>query len=174
MPLKKKTPKAVGFKLFPDHFTRKNQFVMQQLLADSRVKANESHIVSAVEGFIIRHVVSCLMCCVILQKIVLRRENYLGVYISKLRADKTGHYLNKSLDDVAVHVDPSAFQCFLEYYDQVYEFHYVTYEELANDHTSDVAIKDVLRFLGVDDRVAPPALDLTIKQVLPLMTDELL
>ena len=123
MPLKKKTPKAVGFKLFPDHFTRKNQFVMQQLLADSRVKANESHIVSAVEGFIIRHVVSCLMCCVILQKIVLRRENYLGVYISKLRADKTGHYLNKSLDDVAVHVDPSAFQCFLEYYDQVYEFY---------------------------------------------------
>jgi hypothetical protein len=45
---------------------------------------------------------------------------------------------------------------------------------LANDHTSDVAIKDVLRFLGVDDRVAPPALDLTVKQVLPLMTDELL
>ena len=63
------------------------------------------------------------MCCVISQKIVLRRENYLGVYISKLRADKTGHYLNKSLDDVAVHVDPSAFQCFLEYYDQVYEFY---------------------------------------------------
>ena len=54
------------------------------------------------------------------------------------------------------------------------QVHYVTYEELANDHTSDVAIKDILRFLGVDDRVAPPALDLTVKQVLPLMADELL
>ena len=55
----KKTWGAVGFKLFPDHWMRHNECALQQLLGDTRVK-----------------------------KIILKRENVLDVYISKLRSDK--------------------------------------------------------------------------------------
>ena len=59
----------MGFKLFPDHWTGGNEETLKRVLADRRIK-----------------------------KIILRREDYLAVYASKLRADKTGAYIRKSLD----------------------------------------------------------------------------
>lgn len=90
-PLKKKCWKAVGFKLFPDHWTDDNDEILKRVLADRRIK-----------------------------KIVLRREDYLAVYASKLRADKTGAYIKKSLDGILLHIDLSAFDKFIRYYDAWY------------------------------------------------------
>ena len=47
----------------------------------------------------------------------------------------------------------------------LFQVHFVTYEELANPCTADESIRDICRFLGVDDSVAPPALSVTVKQV---------
>jgi len=58
--MNKKDATSVGFKLFPDHFTTASESALRQVLADGRIK-----------------------------KIILRRENYLDVYVSKLRADMT-------------------------------------------------------------------------------------
>lgn len=143
-PRSKKAWRAAGFKLFPDHWTRHNERALQQLLGDARVK-----------------------------KIILRRENVLDVYISKLRSDRTGHYVSKPLDSIHVNVDPAAFSAFIHYYDACYDFlescvsgqdvHRVTYDQLV-DGDGDAAIKAVLSFLGVDSSTAPPALAVTVKQ----------
>ena len=93
-PLKKKCWKAVGFKLFPDHWTANNEETLRRVLADRRIK-----------------------------KIVLRREDYLAVYASKLRADKTGAYIKKSLDGIPLHIDLSAFDKFIAYYDACYAYY---------------------------------------------------
>jgi hypothetical protein len=74
---------AIGFKLFPEHWTDATSPALRRLLADARVK-----------------------------KIILRRESVLEVYVSKLRADKSGRYLGTPLDDIAVHVDPAALDAF--------------------------------------------------------------
>lgn len=93
-PLKRKCWKAVGFKLFPDHWNGDNQETLKRVLADKRIK-----------------------------KIVLRREDYLAVYASKLRADKTGAYIKKSLDDIPLHINLSAFDHFIRYYDACYAYY---------------------------------------------------
>jgi glycosyltransferase involved in cell wall biosynthesis len=144
-PSLKKTWRAVGFKLFPDHWTRNNERALQQLLGDARIK-----------------------------KIILSRDNVMDVYISKLRSDKSGHYISKSLDSIRVDVDPAAFAAFIDYYDACYEFyegcvagqdvHRVTYEQLVDVHGGDEAVKAVLSFLGVESSAAPPALKVTVKQ----------
>jgi LPS sulfotransferase NodH len=137
---------AVGLKLFPDHWTSSNQLAMRQLLADPRVA-----------------------------KVILRRPNVLRVYVSKLRADKTGLYLCRSLDGVRVHVEPAALAAFAEHYKQVYDFydacvtgqsvHRVSYDELASPATADGAVRGVLRFLlGVDCDKPPPPLAVTVRQ----------
>lgn len=86
----------VGFKLFPEHWRESNMILMQQLLADPRVK-----------------------------KIILRRDNLLDLYTSKLRADKSGAYVKEILDDIDITIDPAAFQLFIDHYDACYK----TYEE---------------------------------------------
>jgi len=145
IPSSKAHAKAVGFKLFPEHFTSANGPVLRQLLADSRVK-----------------------------KIILERKDVLQLYVSKLRADKTGGYLSEKLDGISVHVDPASFQAFVEYHHQCFEFlhaflqsqqvHYVTYEEIAHHSTADDSVNAILRFLGVHDMQTPRALDATTKQ----------
>eukprot|EP00798_Chlamydomonas_sp_ICE-L_P013713 gene13713-19608_t len=68
---------AVGFKLFPEHWqgSSKNH-LFQRLVADTRVK-----------------------------KVILRRDNLLAMYVSKLRADKTGDYIGVPLDGVDISVN---------------------------------------------------------------------
>jgi hypothetical protein len=139
--------RAVGFKLFPEHWTEATAPALRRLLADVRVK-----------------------------KVILRRENTLGVYVSKLRADKSGHYLAKPLDGIAVRVDSAALDAFARHYDAVYAHyeacvvgqavHRVTYEQLADADpaSGDDTLRGVLRFLGVDDSRAPPPLSVTVKQ----------
>jgi len=145
-PLKKKNWQAVGFKLFPDHWSDSNTCALQQLLGDARVK-----------------------------KIILHRENVLDVYISKLRADKTGYYISKKLDDIRVDVDLAAFAAFVDYYEACYKFyddcvvgqqvHRVTYDQLADPVGGDDAVQKILSFLGIEcSGAAPPKLDVTVKQ----------
>jgi LPS sulfotransferase NodH len=136
--------KAIGFKLFPEHWTNSNEQMFKQLLADRRIK-----------------------------KIVLRREDYLGLYVSKLRSDKTGHYITKPLDGVKVCIDPSAFDQFVDYYDSCYEYmdtlmqgqsvHRLTYEDLTGPDV-DSAMRDLCIFLNVDSTRKLAALDVTVKQ----------
>jgi glycosyltransferase involved in cell wall biosynthesis len=92
--MKKENCKAVGFKLFPDHFNDSNDDIMKRLLADKRIK-----------------------------KIILRRDNYLDVYASKLRSDKTGSYVSKALDNIPIWIDSSSFECFIDYYDKCYDYY---------------------------------------------------
>lgn len=110
--------KAVGFKLFPEHWTPSTLESMQQLMVDKRIK-----------------------------KVILRRDNLLQLYASKLRADKTGDYLGKSLDGVGITIDPEAFQRFVDHYECVYRYYdrylfdqsvfRMTYEEMIRDMKSD-------------------------------------
>lgn len=93
-PMKKRCWKAVGFKISPDHWTGDNEETLKRVLADRRIK-----------------------------KIVLRREDYLAVYASKLRADKTGAYIKKSLDGIPLHIDLSAFDNFIRNYDACYAYY---------------------------------------------------
>lgn len=93
-PLNKKSWKAVGFKLFPEHWTADNKEVLQRVLVDRRIR-----------------------------KIVLKREDYLAVYSSKLRANKTGAYIRESLDHIPLLIDLSAFDNFIRYYDACYAFY---------------------------------------------------
>lgn len=151
-PLKKKlTWRAVGFKLFPDHWRSENEEALQQLLADKRVK-----------------------------KIILRRDNYLDVYASKLRADKTGHYIRKPLDNVSLHIDLASFEKFVAHYDACYAYYdrlvqgqevcRVSYDELVGregegqEREAAQTMARVLTFLGVDNTVLPEPLDVTVKQ----------
>jgi hypothetical protein len=93
-PLKKLQWKVVGFKMFPDHWTSENEEALQRVLADRRIK-----------------------------KIILRRNDYLAVYASKLRANKTRKYNHKSLDEVKIRINLSAFKSFIEYYNACYEYY---------------------------------------------------
>lgn len=143
--LKKNHCKAVGFKLFPDHWNDTNDKVLKIILADKRVK-----------------------------KIILRRENYLDVYASKLRSDKSGDYVGKSLDDIPIWIDSSSFQGFLEYYDKCYEYYdtlvqdqdvlRVSYEDLTCAEKEGDQIRKILKFLNVDSSFIPATLKETKKQ----------
>lgn len=146
-PIKKKLYRAIGFKLFPDHWRKTNEDALRRLLADSRIK-----------------------------KVVLRRDDYLAVYSSKLRADKTGKYVKKSLDNIPLHIDPSSFQHFADYYDSCYDYYdsflqegsgqsvfRLSYESLTGKD-GDVVFNSLLKFLEVDSSIVPPVLSLTTKQ----------
>ncbi len=136
---------AVGFKLFPDHWTPRNAHALRRLMADERVK-----------------------------KVVLRRDDLLAVYASKLRADKTGLYLGQSLDDTPLTIDLAAFDAFIRSYAATYEYyddvlagqhvHHISYDQLADSTASDEAMLGVLRFIGVTDGIIPPELLCTVKQ----------
>jgi hypothetical protein len=144
---KKPRARAVGFKLFPDHWTKDNAHALRRLVADVRVK-----------------------------KILLRRDDLLAVYASKLRADKTGSYLRIPLDDTPLAIDLAAFAAFVRSYPATYDYlesclagqhvHRVSYDRLADSDSTvgDEVMLGVLRFLGVTDGYIPPALPVTVKQ----------
>ena len=143
-PVLRPRAKAVGFKLFPEHWTGSNEQTLKQLLVDRRVK-----------------------------KIILSRKNYLDVYVSKLRSDKTGNYITRSLDGVRVHIDPTAFDEFIDYYDSCYAYmdsllqgqtcHRVTYEDLTS-HSAESVVKGIFMFLNVEIKGDITPLDVTVKQ----------
>lgn len=114
-------------------------------------------------------------------QVILRRSNYLDVYASKLRADKSGRYIGRSLDGLDITIDPAAFQSFVEHYDSCYAYYdklltgqgsasvlRLTYDKLAGvagAEGADDAMRGVLRFLGADPLPRPlQPLDITIKQ----------
>lgn len=66
-------------------------------------------------------------------QIILRRSNYLDVYASKLRADKSGSYVDGNLDHVDIAIDPAAFESFVEHYDACYEY----YDKLISGQSSE-------------------------------------
>ena len=149
----KKNPDAVGFKLFPEHFSsvRRNECLLK-LLQDKRVK-----------------------------KIVLYRENALAVQVSMLRAAMSGHYLGRVLDKILVMIDIPGFQRFLDDYKSTYEYYdkitsgagqsvyRLSHEELITDQKN--VVGSLLRFLGVRDENVPPALKQTIKQSCKALPD---
>jgi hypothetical protein len=108
------------------------------------------------------------------KKIILRRDNYLDVYASKLRSDKTGAYVNKTLDNIPIWIDCSSFASFIDYYDKCYEYYdtlvqgqgvlKINYEELVSLVQGGDEIRRVLEFLDVDSSFVPATLDVTKKQ----------
>eukprot|EP00588_Corethron_pennatum_P030414 CAMPEP_0194311960 /NCGR_PEP_ID=MMETSP0171-20130528/8886_1 /TAXON_ID=218684 /ORGANISM="Corethron pennatum, Strain L29A3" /LENGTH=960 /DNA_ID=CAMNT_0039066277 /DNA_START=458 /DNA_END=3340 /DNA_ORIENTATION=- len=128
-------PKAVGFKVFPEHICRstKSRELFEELLADTRVR-----------------------------KIILHRRNRLAVCVSALRASVTGQYIKKKLDYVRVHIEPEGLQGFIDNYDCYYSYirerlagqggdngcwMQITYEELIEDHQGTAG--KIYKFLGV-------------------------
>ncbi|KAL7488326.1 hypothetical protein ACHAW6_013904 [Cyclotella cf. meneghiniana] len=126
--------KAVGFKSFVDHWVDAgNDDVFNEILDDFRVK-----------------------------KIVLKREDELAVYVSMLRAESTGIYMENPYPvDLQVKVDIAQFQSFVNNYRRTFEnkyrgpFHkrdtfHLTYEQLQDETTFDGTIAPCLwDFLGV-------------------------
>ena len=188
-------PRAVGFKLFPEHWTHHAHPTLQRLLADPRVKkASRPAVCMYLKGLYARSVHSFhtpllhtqlsspppsspLLCT----QVILRRSNYLDVYASKLRADKSGRYIGGSLDGLDITIDPAAFQSFVEHYDACYAYYdklltdqgsasvlRLDYDELAGATAAEPdgdAMRGVLRFLGADLLPRPlQPLDVTIKQ----------
>jgi LPS sulfotransferase NodH len=138
---------TVGFKSFPEHWRDSgNEAVFQErIVRDGSVK-----------------------------KVVLRRQDELAVYVSMLRAEKTGFYLTHDYDDVRVHVDPVAFQQFLESYRRAYNRYrspmenvdtiHITYEQLTNEEIADAEYARLCRFLGIADDVPRKTLETTVRQ----------
>jgi hypothetical protein len=145
--------KAVGFKSFPEHWTMtRNEGTWKEcILEDLRVK-----------------------------KVILWRRDELAVYISSERADLTGHYMTHSYPkDLKIHVDPAAFQAFVNNYRHTYRNKYrspiakrdtfwMEYEQLIDedDFKKDVLPK-LFNFLGVDPTVEVRRLQETVKQADP-------
>eukprot|EP00557_Chaetoceros_sp_GSL56_P014465 CAMPEP_0176484940 /NCGR_PEP_ID=MMETSP0200_2-20121128/4773_1 /TAXON_ID=947934 /ORGANISM="Chaetoceros sp., Strain GSL56" /LENGTH=514 /DNA_ID=CAMNT_0017881549 /DNA_START=1567 /DNA_END=3108 /DNA_ORIENTATION=+ len=145
-----KRSKAVGFKSFPDHWTdANNQDVWERkVMDDHRVK-----------------------------KIILVREDELAVYVSMQRAELTGNYMTNTYPkSLKIHVDPAAFQRFVNNYWDTYHRRYksafkkrdtfwISYEQLLKEETFKTDILPLLwRFLGVDDAQPLKKLRETIKQ----------
>eukprot|EP01038_Epipyxis_sp_PR26KG_P011463 gene11463-15355_t len=144
----KTTPKAVGFKLFPEHWKGKNEYLFRRLVADPNIK-----------------------------KVILRRNSLLELYTSKLRADRTGNYIGVSLDDEKVSIDPAAFRSFIDNYRSVY-MHYdnlcigqnsssvfkISYEDLMDEKQGEHKFSELLDFIGVSSEANPSSLKVTIKQ----------
>ena len=55
------------------------------------------------------------------------------MYASKLRADKSGSYVDGNLDHVDIAIDPAAFESFVEHYDACYEY----YDKLISGQSSE-------------------------------------
>ena len=141
--------RAVGFKLFPEHFKRSERLhtFVDGLLSDPTVR-----------------------------KVVLRRKNLLATCVSTVRATSTGEYLGKVLDDVRVWIKPHEFDLYARSSDDYYAFlrerlvgqTYVemSYEELVRDPAA--ALRPVYTLLGVNATAshgrAPPANDVMRRQ----------
>ena len=143
----KNARKAVGFKLFPEHWRGMNADCFQQMLVDPTIK-----------------------------KVILKREDLLAVYASKLRADKVSGYLGVNLDSVPITINPAALQDFAVHYDACYKYYEqflygqnvfrVSYEQLtgADAAKNETTMRNLLTFLGVNSATVPRALDQTVKQ----------
>jgi hypothetical protein len=142
--------KAVGFTSFPDHWTEaRNEPIWQkEIMDDIRIK-----------------------------KIVLQREDELAVYISMLRAEKTGSNMTQQYPDhLKFYVDPHRFQVFVDNYRVTFRRKYkspmekrdtfrVTYEQLVDEVRFEADILPLLwQFLGVDTSEPIRKLRETIKQ----------
>ena len=88
-------PKAVGFKVFPEHILRSqlSMDMFDQVLADERVA-----------------------------KIMLKRENRVKTCASVVRSSVTGRYNKENLDHVKVHILPHELQKFIDSYDGYYAY----------------------------------------------------
>jgi LPS sulfotransferase NodH len=128
-----RAPKAVGFKLLPEHWHRSEvaHEAFERLLLDERVL-----------------------------KVVLKRENRLHTCVSAMRVGIKGVYISEQHDYIRVHIRPDEFQGFcvnyeacFEYYTRVLQgqkFITVSYEDLADADTQKECVSSVLEFLGVD------------------------
>ncbi len=148
-------PRAVGFKVFPEHWTEANTSTLQQLLVDPRVK-----------------------------KVILHRGNYLDVYASKLRADKCGSYIGQKLDQIDIAINPQALQLFIEHYDACYALYdsltvgqgpdsvlKLSYEDLDSDLEAEG--QRLFAFLGADSLPRVRPLSVTVKQTLEPLCDHI-
>jgi glycosyltransferase involved in cell wall biosynthesis len=148
----KKETKAVGFKLFPEHWKGETmEHLFRRMLVDVNIK-----------------------------KIILKRESLLEVYASKLKADRTGNYIGKSLDNEKITIDPVAFRSFIDSYKKCYQ-HYdllcngqgpntvfkISYEQLTHPDSGDAKFMELLKFLGTDSLKVPQVLKETVKQSSP-------
>lgn len=141
--------KAVGFKSFPEHWRCSyNDDIFEELMNDHTIK-----------------------------KIILHREDELAVYLSMMRAQKTGRYMTIEYPKkLKVHIDPAKFQTFVFNYRDTYQRKYkspfekrdtfrVTYEEMLDKENFDRSILPLLwRFLDVDVDVEGKQLSDTVKQ----------
>ncbi len=150
--------KAVGFKSFPEHWrdTHNEGCFQENIMQDLRVK-----------------------------KIILHREDELAVYVSMKRTEITGHYLtHKYSPELKIHVDPAAFQTFVNNYRHTFRNRYqspiakrdtfwITYDQLVEMTQSSPSAesKEILpklwNFLGVDSSVPLRTLRETVKQANP-------
>ena len=149
----KSKAKAVGFKSFPEHWLDvRNESIWKELILDDlRIK-----------------------------KIVLHREDELAVYVSMQRADLTGLYMTHNYPkDLKIHVDPAAFQIFINNYRHTFQKKYkspifqrdtfwITYEQLIDDEVFERQVyPKLMEFLKVDSTVPIQRLRETIKQAHP-------
>lgn len=142
---------AVGFKSFPDHWLdAHNEPVWQKvIMEDPRIK-----------------------------KVIMHREDELAVYVSMMRAEKTGRYMTIPYPgDLKLRIDPVRFQIFVNNYRDAFQRKYkspmekqdrfrVTYEQVVTeDHHFESEILPLLGdCLGVDNTVPLKKLRETIKQ----------
>jgi len=145
--------KAVGFKSFPDHWTDvRNEDVWQK----------------------------CIMDDVRIKKIILHREDELAVYLSMMRAEKTGRYMTLQYPKhLKLSIDPARFQAFVNNYRDTFRRKYrsafekqdsfrVSYEQLIDEQKFEADILPLLwEFLGVDTTVPLHKLRETVKQADP-------
>lgn len=141
---------AIGFKSFPEHWRDSdNEDVWRHHVMDDPT----------------------------VKKIILHREDHLSVYVSMIRAEKTGNYMTLSYpENLKVIVDPSKFQAFVNHYNYVFERKYksatarrdtfwVTYEQLTDGKLFNEDILPLLwRFLGVSDNIKAKQLKETVRQ----------
>jgi LPS sulfotransferase NodH len=132
-----RAPKAVGFKLLPEHWHRSDAMhsAFERFMLDPRVL-----------------------------KVVLRRENRLKTCVSAMRVGIRGAYMSEQYDDLRVHIRPQEFQEFCDNYDACFAyysrmlqgqtFHTVTYEDLAGASSQEECLHGLLGFLGLDTKVA--------------------
>lgn len=135
--LLKEQTRAVGFKSFPDHWweTRNEATFERQIMDNAQVK-----------------------------KVILYREDELAVYVSMKRAEKTGHYMTKKYPEgLKIHVNPAAFQAFLNNYRAAYGRRHksvtqaqdtfrISYEQLIEEDDFGKNVLPLLwDFLGVDN-----------------------
>lgn len=144
--------KSVGFKSFPEHWTdvRNEDIWQESILEDFRIK-----------------------------KIILRREDELAVYVSMLRADRTGRYMTHSYpSDMHLHVDPAQFQGFIDNYRDTFQRKYkspvcgrdsylISYEQLISDDFETDILPILWNFLNVDSTFPLKRLRETVKQANP-------